>query len=107
MINETDIILIVCLLFIIMGLPIAYKYASFMIGKSGLVIAHSFIATMISLAFAAVGMIIWIFYSWGINEFLFVGGMILGAGTSFFSIVVLILLLIFKRKKMLNRYISG
>ncbi|SDJ06107.1 hypothetical protein [Alteribacillus bidgolensis] len=99
MISETDVILFFYSLFILMGLPVGYKYASNMIKKTGLVLAHCVIAIFINIVMGLIGTIFWLFYSWGVNEFLFIGGMLLGMGISLVNIIILLLLLYFRRKK--------
>ncbi len=42
MVNETELFLILFSMFILTGLPFGYMYASFMIGKTGMVFATLF-----------------------------------------------------------------
>lgn len=104
MVNETELYFILFSMLILTGLPFGYIYASFMIGKTGLVIANCFIAVMINLAFSVTAIFSWFFFTWRINEFLFFGGLAMGMGISIASMTILIILLIFKRKKMLSKF---
>jgi hypothetical protein len=104
MLSEADLNIIFYTLFLFLGLPISYKYASYMVKKTGIVLAHFFVSLMLNLCIGVVGIIGWIFFSVRVSEFLLLGGIFLGAGITLLSLIVLLLLLLITRKKMLAVY---
>jgi len=102
--NNNDITLAIYVFFILIVLFISYKYASYMIKNTGLFLAYSFIASMINLTLLIIGILVWLFYFWGVNEFLFFGSAYLGIALIVVSEFVLIITLLIKRKSMLNNW---
>lgn len=71
LLHTNDIIFLMYIFFSIIVLFISYKYASYMIKKTGLFLSYSFIGSMINLVLLMAGILTLSIYFWGINEFLF------------------------------------
>ncbi|WP_332633763.1 hypothetical protein [Halalkalibacter flavus] len=102
--TETDIAIGIYVSFLIICFFASLKYASFMIKKTGLVLAQSIAAASINLLLGIIAIIGWFCYVWGVNEFLFFGGLVLGIILLITSLVVLSLTLFFRRKVLIKNY---
>nr|WP_077215300.1 hypothetical protein [Bacillus dakarensis] len=65
---------------------------------------QTLIAGTINFALGVFAIIGWFFFAWGVNEFLFFGGLVLGIGLLVVGEAVLITTLILKRKKWIQIY---
>ncbi|KQL19934.1 hypothetical protein LIS82_16330 [Cytobacillus solani] len=72
------------------ALFISFKYGSAMIKKTGLFLPQALIAGTINLALGVFGIMVWFFFSWKVNEFLFFGGLVLGLSLIVVGEVVLL-----------------
>jgi hypothetical protein len=104
MLSEADLNIIFYSLFLFTGLPVSYKFAVFTVSHTGMVIPHFFISLMLNLCIGAVGIIGWIFFSVRGDALLLLGGIYLGAGITSLSLIILFILLLVKRKWMLNKF---
>ncbi|WNB91178.1 hypothetical protein [Bacillus sp. NEB1478] len=104
MLSEADYNIIFYTLYLLLGFPISYKYAVFTVTNTGMVIPHFFISLMINLCLGVTGIIGWIFFSVRIDEFFMFGGIYLGALITSSSLVILFVLLLWKRKSMLHKF---
>jgi hypothetical protein len=104
LLENNDIALGIYIIFMIGALAISYYLAATAIKKTGLFGAQTFIAAAINLFLGIMGILGWLFFSWGVNEFLFLGGLMLGAGLLVVSEVILIIALFAKRKQLLGVY---
>lgn len=86
----------------VIGFFLGYKYGSFMIRKTGLFLPQSFIAVTIIIAIDILAIIGWSFFTWGTFEILFFFGILLGIGFLVISEVILIVILLIKRKRMIQ-----
>jgi peptidoglycan biosynthesis protein MviN/MurJ (putative lipid II flippase) len=102
--GEIDIAFTVYIIIMAIGFFISYKYGSYMIRKTGLFLPQSFIAGTIIIAIDVLAIIGWAYYSWGINEFIFIIGIFLGLGLIVVSEVILITVLLIKRKLMIQTF---
>jgi hypothetical protein len=107
MLSEADFNIIFYTLYLLLGLPISYKYAVFTVTNTGMVIPHFFISLMLNLCIGVVGIIGWIFFSVRVDEFFMFGGIYLGALITALSLIGLFILLLWKRKTMLNKFHNG
>jgi hypothetical protein len=83
---------------------VSFKYGSTMIRKTGLFLPHALIAGTINLGLGLFAILGWFFFTWGVNEFLFFGGLALGICLVVVEEVVLLTILFFKRKKWIQTY---
>ncbi|WP_273130915.1 hypothetical protein ACNRWW_06485 [Metabacillus sp. HB246100] len=102
--NKIDIVMMIYVNFMIVATIISVKYGSTMIKKTGSFLPQTLIAGTINLALGVFGIIGWFFFSWGVNEFLFFGGLVLGLGLLVVGEVVLLSILFSKRKKWIQIY---
>jgi len=102
--NKIDIVMTIYVIFMIVVTVSSVKYGSTMIKKTGLFLPQTLIAGTINLALCVFGIIGWFFFSWGVNEFLFFGGLVLGLGLLVVGEVVLLSILFSKRKKWIQIY---
>ncbi|RBW67482.1 hypothetical protein [Bacillus taeanensis] len=100
--SERDLAIGAYAIFIIVSFFVSYKYGTFMIKKTGLFFTQVFIAVTINIALGMLALIGWFFYSLGVNEFLFLGGLFLGTALLVITEIVLLILLFVKRKRMLK-----
>jgi hypothetical protein len=100
--NNSDTALAIYIFFVLIALLVSYKYASYMIRKTGFFLAYSFIASMINLMLLVISILGWLFSSLGKNEFLFFGGLYLGLISIIVSEFILVIVLLVKRKSMLE-----
>ncbi|CRK80762.1 hypothetical protein [Neobacillus massiliamazoniensis] len=99
-----DVALVVYVVFMIISLIISYVFGSTMIKKTGVFGVHTFIASALNFLLGFFAILGWFNFSWHINEFMFFGGLLLGIVMLFISELTLILVLIIKRKKMIQIY---
>ena len=97
--NGIDIALIIYVIFMIIAVLLSVKYGSSMIKKTGLFLPQAIIAGTINLALSILAIIGWFFFAWGVNEFLFFGGFVLGLGLLVVGEAALFTILFSKRKK--------
>ena len=97
--NEMDIAVVLYVTFMIAATFISFKYGSTMVRKTGPFLSQAVIAGAINLALGVLTITGWIVFSWGVNEFLFFGGLILGISLLVAGEIVLIVTLFLKRKK--------
>ncbi|MDR7071436.1 hypothetical protein [Fictibacillus barbaricus] len=107
MLSEADLNIIFYTLYLLLGLLISYKYAVFTVTNTGMVIPHFFISLMINLCIGVCGIIGWIFFSVRVDELFMFGGIYLGALITVLSLIGLFILLLWKRKTMLNKFHNG
>jgi hypothetical protein len=82
---------------------LSFKYGSIMIRKTGLFLPQALIAGSINLALGVFAIIGWFFFTWGVNEFLFFGELVLGIGLLVVGEGILITILFLKRKKWIQQ----
>jgi hypothetical protein len=75
-----------------------------MIRKTGLFFPQTLIAGTMNLVLCVFAIIGWFFFAWGVNEFLFFGGLVLGLGLLVVSEAILITTLFLNRKKWVQIY---
>ncbi|QHE54305.1 hypothetical protein [Pontibacillus sp. HMF3514] len=102
--SEIDIATTIYIIFMIVATFVSFKYGSNMIRKTGLFLPQALIAGTINLALGLFSIIGWFFFAWGVNEFLFFGGLVLGIGLLVVCEAVLITTLFLKRKKWIQIY---
>ncbi|CQR48048.1 hypothetical protein BN1058_02390 [Paraliobacillus sp. PM-2] len=102
--GEISIAFITYVIIIGIAIFIGYSYASYMIRRTGQVLAQSFIAGTIIFTLDVFTIIGWAFYTWGTNEFVFINGIFLGFGLLIISELILITSLVIKRKKMVQQF---
>ncbi|WP_246944866.1 hypothetical protein [Bacillus pinisoli] len=83
---------------------LSFKYGSFMIRKTRMFLPQALIAWSLYFTFCLVAIVGWFLYAWGINEFLFFGGLVFGTGVLIVGEVVLITSFCVKRKKWIQQY---
>ncbi|WP_156291865.1 hypothetical protein [Oceanobacillus salinisoli] len=101
--NEIDIGITIYVIFMIVAAFVSFKYGSTMIRKTRLFLPQVLIAGTINLALGIFAIIGWFFFSWGVNEFLFFGGLVLGVVLLVVGEAVLITILFLKRKKWIQQ----
>jgi len=99
-----DIAMMTYIIFIAAAFIGSYTYGSFMIRKTGLFLLYSIIAVIISLGLGIFAILGWFLFTWGVNEFMFFGGLNFGAGLLVVGEVILFTILCFKRKEMIQTY---
>ncbi|ADU28910.1 hypothetical protein [Evansella cellulosilytica] len=104
--TEADIVFIIYILIIILAFFVSIKFAEVMIKKTGLFFAQAIIAGSLNLLLNVLIGIGWFMYTWGINEFLFFGGLLIGVGLLVISEIVLFFLLLVKRVSWIKDYES-
>lgn len=104
MLSEADLNIIFYTLFLLSGLPISYKYAAFMVKHTGMVVPHFFISLMLNLCVGVLGIVGWIFFAPKISIYFTLGGIYLGAGITVLSLLLLLTLLLYKRKALLQSF---
>lgn len=97
--NKIDIAMTLYVIVLIAATFISYKYGSTMIRKTGLFLTQVIIASTINLSIGLLVLLGWSFFTWGVNEFLFFGGLVLGVGLLVVGEAILLSILLFKRKK--------
>jgi ABC-type sulfate transport system permease component len=102
--SEADLNVIFYTLFLLLGLPISYKYAKFTVSHTGMVLPHFFVSLMLNLCIGTVGIVGWIFFSVKISRAFTIGGIYLGAWIISISLMALLVLLLVKRKSMIQRF---
>lgn len=102
--NKIDLAFVIYIIFFSLAFFISYKYGSYMTRKTGLIFPQFFIAGIINFAMGVLAIIGWFFFTWRVNEFLFFGGLVLGACLLVVGEVVLIFVLLLKRKKLVQIY---
>ncbi|WP_010171229.1 hypothetical protein [Bacillus coahuilensis] len=102
--SEIDIAMTIYIIFMIVATLISFKYGSTMIKKTGLFLPQALIAGTINLALGVFAIIGWFFFAWGVNEFLFFGGLVLGIGLLVVGEAVLLSTLFLKRKIWIQIY---
>ncbi|SES17840.1 hypothetical protein SAMN04487944_1224 [Gracilibacillus ureilyticus] len=102
--NKIDIVMMIYVTFMILATVISVKYGSAMIKKTGLFLPQTLIAGTVNLVLGVFGIIGWLFYSWGVNEFLFFGGLVSGVGLLVVGEVVLLSILFSRRNKWIQIY---
>ncbi|KGP91196.1 hypothetical protein N780_08200 [Pontibacillus chungwhensis BH030062] len=102
--REIDVAMIIYIIFMVVATFVSFKYGSSMIIKTGLFLPQTLIAGTINLALGVFAIIGWFFFAWGVNEFLFFGGLVLGIGLLVVGEAVLITTLFLKRKKWIQNY---
>jgi hypothetical protein len=102
--NEIDIAMIIYVIFMLLANFVSFKYGSTMIRKTGLFLPQTLIAGTINLVLGVFVIIGWFFFTWGVDEFLFFGGLVLGIGLLVLGEAILIATLFLKRKKWMQIY---
>jgi hypothetical protein len=102
--ENNDIALTIYVTFMIFALLISYCFASTMIKKTGLFGLQTFSASAINFVLGICAILGWFFFSWGVNEFMFFGGLMLGLGMLAVSEAILVIALFVKRKQILQSY---
>jgi hypothetical protein len=97
--NKIDIAMTLYVIVLITATFVSYKYGSTMIKKTGLFLPQAIIAGTINLSLGLLALLGWSFFTWGVNEFLFFGGLVIGVGLLVVGEAILISILLFKRKK--------
>jgi hypothetical protein len=77
-VNKIDIAMAIYVSVLIAATFVSYKYGSTMIRKTGLFLPQAIIAGTINLSLGLLALLGWSFFTWGVNEFLFFGGLVLG-----------------------------
>lgn len=101
--NEIDIAMIIYVIFMLVSTFVSVKYGSIMIRKTRHFLPQALIAGTINLGLGVLAIIGWFFFAWGVNEFLFFGGLVLGIGLLVVSEAVLITILFLKRKNWIQQ----
>ncbi|MBS4539455.1 hypothetical protein GOQ27_13345 [Clostridium sp. D2Q-11] len=104
MLERSDIALMIYIGFMIFAWSIGYIFDSKMIKKTGLFGSQTLIVSVINFSIGFCVILGWFFFSWGVNEFIFFGGLILGIGMLVASQVALLILLLVKKKQMMQIY---
>jgi hypothetical protein len=99
-----DFAITIYIIFMVGATFVSFKYGSTMIRKTGLFLSQALIAGTINLALGVLAIIGWFFFTWGVDEFLFFGGLVLGIGLLVVGEAVLITILFLKRKKWIQIY---
>ncbi|MCD5324395.1 MULTISPECIES: hypothetical protein [Pontibacillus] len=102
--SKLDIAMIIYIIFMIVATFVSFKYGSTMIKKKGLFLPSTLIAGTINLVLGVFAILVWVFFTWGVNEFLFFGGLVLGSGLLVVGEAVLLTTLFLKRKKWIHIY---
>lgn len=102
--ENNDVALTIYVVFMILALLISYFLASTMIKKTGLFALQTLSASMINFALGICAIIGWFFFSWGVNEFMFFGGLMLGLAMLVVSEAILVIVLFVNRKQILQSY---
>jgi hypothetical protein len=102
--SEIDIAMIIYIIFMIVSTFVSFKYGSTMIRKTGLFLPQTLISGTINLALGVFAIIGWFFFAWGLNEYLFFGGLVLGIGLLVVGEAILITTLFLKRKQWIQIY---
>ncbi|KUP09278.1 hypothetical protein Q73_03085 [Bacillus coahuilensis m2-6] len=102
--SEIDIAMTIYIIFMIVATFVSFKYGSTMIKKTGLFLPQALIAGTINLVLGVFAIIGWFFFAWGVNEFLFFGGLVLGIGLLVVGEAVLLTTLFLKRKIWIQIY---
>lgn len=97
--NEIDVAMTIYIAFMIATTFVSFKYGSIMIRKTGIFLPQAIIAGTINLTLGLFAIIGWLIFTWGVNEFLLFGGLLLGIALLVVSEAALITILILKRKK--------
>ena len=105
--ENSDIALTIYVAFMIISLIICYGFGSKMIKKTGLFGTQTIITSTLNLLLGVCAILVWFFFSWRVNEFMFFGGLVLGIGMLIISEAILIIVLFIRRKKMLQTYNSN
>lgn len=100
--GKYDIAITIYIIIMVIGFFISYKYGSFMIRKTGLFFPQLFIAGAIITVIDVLAIIGWWVFSWGTDEALWLFGILLGIGFLVISEVILIVILLIKRKRMMQ-----
>lgn len=107
LLENVDRALTIYVAFMVVSLIICYGFGSKMIKKTGVFGAQTIIASTLNLLLGVCAILGWFFFSWGVNEFMFLGGLVLGIGMLVISEAILIIVLFVRRKKMLQTYNSN
>lgn len=99
-----DIAMMTYIIFIVAAFIVSFTYGSFMIRKTGFFLLYAIISVIISLGLGIFALLGWFLFSWGVNEFLFYGGLNMGAGLLVIGEVILFTVLCFKRREMIQTY---
>ncbi|MEI5907964.1 hypothetical protein WAK64_12950 [Bacillus spongiae] len=102
--NKIDIAMILYVIVLITATSVSYQYGSSMIRKTGLFLPQAIISATINLSFGLLALLGWSFITWGVNEFLFFGGLVIGVGLLVVGEAILISILFLKRKKWLQQH---
>lgn len=102
--SKIDIAMTLYVIFMVVATFVSFKYGSIMIRKTGLFIPQALISGTINLALGVLAIMGWFTFTWGVNEFLFFGGLLLGIGILVVGEAVLITTLFLKRKKWIKIY---
>lgn len=95
--------MLVCFILVFcIGFFISLKYGIIMIKKTKVVGPHLIIACMIYFTISIADIIFWVVMTWGVNEFLFIGGIVLDLILFIIGEIALILVMLIKKKKILN-----
>ncbi|MDG5789237.1 hypothetical protein QA612_17395 [Evansella sp. AB-P1] len=105
--TETDVVMTIYVVLITVAFVISLKFASTTIQKTGTFLPQAIIAGTLNLVFMIAILIGWYLYAWGINEFLFFGGIVLGVGLLILSQITLYIVLFLKRKQWIQTYNNG
>ncbi|QKY70725.1 hypothetical protein [Lentibacillus sp. CBA3610] len=96
--------IIIFIIAIVMALAVSYLYGWKMIEMTGWFGSQVFVAGFINLFLWVCAIFGWFLYSWGINEELFFGGLVLGAILLVVSEAALIITLFVRRDKLMEAY---
>ncbi|MFD2762399.1 hypothetical protein [Lentibacillus juripiscarius] len=100
--NGSGLAITVYVVFLLASLAVGYLYGWKTIKMTGLFGSQVFVASVIHFLLGAFGIFGWFFYSFGINEALFLGGLVLGAVLLAVSEAALIITLFVQRDKLLE-----
>jgi hypothetical protein len=98
-VNKIDIAMTLYVIVLIAVTFVSYRFGSKMIRKTGIFLPQAIIACTINLSLGLLALLGWSFFTWGVNEFLFFGGLALGVGLLVVGEAILISILLFKRKR--------
>ncbi|MFY3790879.1 hypothetical protein ACOQFO_04085 [Ureibacillus sp. MALMAid1270] len=101
--NEFDVAVTIFIVTMIATTFVSFIYGSIMIRKTGIFLPQAIIAGTINFTLSLFAIIGWIIFTWGVNELLLFGGLILGFGLLVVSEAALITILFLKSKKLIQR----
>ncbi|WP_246202480.1 hypothetical protein [Virgibacillus doumboii] len=102
--DGSNLAIFLYVLFMIISLAVSYLYGWKVIEMTGLFVSQTFIASVINLFMGVCAIFGWFLYSWGVNEALFFGGLVLGLILLAVSEIALIVTLYLQREKLTGKF---